>query len=57
MENGKHSVRFYLDQLERQMMPQLYMKNPPKKLLKGIINVEVLLTSLEVDLRSNPNTT
>ena len=57
MQDGKRSVRFYLDQLERHLNPQLYLKNPSKKMLKGIVNVELLLTSLEVDLRSRPNPT
>eukprot|EP00112_Aurelia_sp_Birch-Aquarium-sp1_P008213 Seg190.21 transcript_id=Seg190.21/GoldUCD/mRNA.D3Y31 product="hypothetical protein" protein_id=Seg190.21/GoldUCD/D3Y31 len=55
MQDGKKSVRFYLDQLERHLNPQLYLKNPSKKMLKGIVNVELLLTSLDVDLRSRPN--
>eukprot|EP00794_Sanderia_malayensis_P009245 gene9245-10220_t len=55
MQEGKRSVRFYLDQLERHLMPQLYVKHPSKKILKGIINAELLLTSLEVDLRSSPD--
>eukprot|EP00493_Phyllostaurus_siculus_P022731 UN23065 len=57
MQEGKRSARFYLDQLERHLQPQLYVKNPSKKMLRGIINVELLLTSLEVDLRASPDTT
>ena len=57
MHDGKKSVKFYLDHLERHLNPQLYAKNPTKKMLKGIVNVELLLTSLEVDLRSSPNPT
>ncbi|XP_065065568.1 formin-like protein 1 isoform X2 [Rhopilema esculentum] len=57
MQDGKRGPRFYLDQLEKHLNPQLYSKHPSKKMLKGIINVELLLTSLEVDLRSSPNPT
>lgn len=54
---GQHTVRFYINQLERHLDPHLRIKSPSKKLLKGLISVETLLTSLEVDLRSNPNAT
>ena len=57
VREGRHSVHFYMNQLCRHLDPQLRMKNPPKKLLKGLISIESLLTSLEVDLRSNPNAT
>ena len=45
-----------MTQLERHLDPQL-LRKPSKKLLKGLYTIESLLTSLEVDLRSNPNAT
>ena len=57
MHEGKRSIRFYIEHLERHLNPQLYAKNPTKKMLKGIISVELLLTSLEVDMRSSPSPT
>uniref|UniRef100_A0A7M5X7I7 Uncharacterized protein n=1 Tax=Clytia hemisphaerica TaxID=252671 RepID=A0A7M5X7I7_9CNID len=57
VREGRHSVQFYMNQLCRHLDPQLRTKSPSKKLLKGLISIESLLTSLEVDLRSNPNAT
>ena len=58
MVEPKHSSQFYVSQLRRHMDDALlqYAK-PPKKLIKNLEPIEVILRSLEVDVRTHPSTT
>ena len=52
----KYSSGFYIEQLQTHRDIALN-KTVNKKLLKGLEPVEMILRSLEVDLRTHPNTT
>ena len=52
----KYSSGFYIEQLKTHRDIALN-KTVNKKLLKGLEPVEMILRSLEVDLRTHPNTT
>ena len=56
MMQPKYSSGFYIEQLQNHRERGLN-KNSPRKLSKGLEPVEVVLRSLEVDLRTHPNTT
>ena len=54
----KHSSQFYVSQLRRHMDEALMQHTKPsKKLIKDLEPKEVILRSLEVDVRTHPNTT
>ena len=58
MVEPKHSSEFYISQLRRHMDESLLQHGkPPKKLVKDLEPIEVILRSLEVDIRTHPNTT
>jgi hypothetical protein len=58
MVEPKHSSQFYVSQLRRHMDEALQQHTkPPKKLIKNLEPKEVILRSLEVDVRTHPNTT
>ena len=58
MVEPKHSSQFYVNQLRRHMDEALQQHTkPPKKLIKDLEPKEVILRSLEVDVRTHPNTT
>lgn len=58
MVEPKHSSQFYVNQLRRHMDEALLPHaKPPKKLIKDLEPKETILRSLEVDVRTHPNTT
>ena len=55
----KYSSGFYIEQLKthRDIKLSKSAASEKKRLLKGLEPVEMILRSLEVDLRTHPNTT
>ena len=55
----KYSSAFYIEQLKthRDINLSKSATTEKKRLLKGLEPVEMILRSLEVDLRTHPNTT
>ena len=55
----KYSSGFYIEQLKTHRHINLgkFAAAEKKRLLKGLEPVEMILRSLEVDLRTHPNTT